>query len=190
MAHPDNGTLTPRCQMSARNPPSLPSVGRRWMPTPLKRADRSRPSVGRAHVPIPIPRFSDSSGRRAGGRRLTEFVDRRNDRSASGKRDSSAQRQTAQNRLQARNGRRGDTNATAKARQLRASRPSPGNLLVRTTAWWAWQDSNFQSDRYELASDDWASASSDRVPSQDDPSDWAGLRRGLHSEKTKKLFFS
>ena len=32
-------------------------------------------------------------------------------------------------------------------------------------------------------------ASSDRVPSQDDPSDWAGLRRGLDFEKTKKLFF-
>ena len=55
--------LTPRCRMPARNPPSLPSAGRRWMPTPLKRADRSRPSVGRAHAPIPIPRFSDSSGR-------------------------------------------------------------------------------------------------------------------------------
>ena len=52
--------LTPRCQMSARNPPSLPSVGRRWMPTPLKPADRSQPSAGPAHAPIPILRFSDS----------------------------------------------------------------------------------------------------------------------------------
>src|SRR6478672_7203078 len=40
------------------------------------------------------------------------------DRSASGKRDSSAQRQTSQNRLQARNGLRGDRNAAARARQL------------------------------------------------------------------------
>jgi hypothetical protein len=38
------------------------------------------------------------------------------DRSASGKRDSSAQRQTAQNRIQARNGVRGDRDAAAKAR--------------------------------------------------------------------------
>jgi hypothetical protein len=38
-----------------------------------------------------------------------------------GKRDSSAQRQTAQNHLQARNGLRRDRNAAAKARRLRAS---------------------------------------------------------------------
>jgi hypothetical protein len=43
---------------------------------------------------------------------------------------------TAQNRLQARNGLRGDQSADAKARQLRASWPSPGNLQVRKTAWW------------------------------------------------------
>ena len=80
------------------------------------------------------------------------------DRSASGKRDSSAQRQTAQNRLQARNGLRGDRNAAAKARQLRASWPSPGNLAVRKSAWWAREDSNLQPDRYEAGgSDDWAS---------------------------------
>ena len=60
-------------------------------------------------------------------------------RSASGKRDSSAQRQTAQNRLQARNGLRGDRDAAARARQLRASRPSPGNLAVRMNAWWRTQ---------------------------------------------------
>jgi hypothetical protein len=46
------------------------------------------------------------------------------DQSASGKRDSSAQRQIAQNRLRARNGRRGDRNAAAKARQLWAFCPS------------------------------------------------------------------
>jgi hypothetical protein len=73
------------------------------------------------------------------------------DRSASGKRDSSAQRQTAQNRLQARNGVRGDRNAAAKARQLRASWPSPGNLAVRKNAWWAREDSNLQPDHYEPA---------------------------------------
>ena len=50
------------------------------------------------------------------------------DRSASGKRDSSAQRQTAQNRLQARNGLRGDRNAAATARQWRAPWPSRGKL--------------------------------------------------------------
>ena len=71
------------------------------------------------------------------------------DRSASGKRDSSAQRQTAQNRLQARNGLRGDRNAAARARQLRALWPSPGNLAVRKSAWWAREDSNLQPDRYE-----------------------------------------
>jgi hypothetical protein len=58
------------------------------------------------------------------------------DQSASGKRDSSAQRHTAQNCLQARNGLRGDRNAAARARQLRAPWPSPGNLQVRKTAWW------------------------------------------------------
>ena len=47
-------------------------------------------------------------------------------RSASGKRDSSAQRQTAQNRLQARNGLRRDRNAAARARQLRALWPVSG----------------------------------------------------------------
>ena len=56
------------------------------------------------------------------------------DRSALGKRDSSAQRQTAQNRIQARNGLRGDRNAAARARQLRAPWPSPGNLQVRKIA--------------------------------------------------------
>ena len=74
------------------------------------------------------------------------------DRSASGKRDSSAQRQTAQNRLQARNGLRGDRNAAARARQLRAFWPSPGNLAVRKSAWWGWQDSNLRPDRYERTS--------------------------------------
>jgi hypothetical protein len=69
------------------------------------------------------------------------------DRSASGKRDSSTQRQTAQNRLQARNGLRGDRNATARARHLRASWPSPGNLVVRKSAWWAREDSNLQPHR-------------------------------------------
>jgi hypothetical protein len=49
------------------------------------------------------------------------------DQSASGKRDSSAQRQTAQNRIQARNGHRGGRNAAARARQLRAPWPSLGN---------------------------------------------------------------
>ena len=68
------------------------------------------------------------------------------DRSASGKRYSSAQRQNAQTRIQARNGLRGDRNAAAKARQLRASRPSPGNLAVRKNA--TRQDSNPQPDRY------------------------------------------
>jgi hypothetical protein len=70
-------------------------------------------------------------------------------RSASGKRDSSAQRQTAQNHIQARNGLRGDRDAAARARQLRASWPSPGNLAVRKSAWWAREDSNLQPDRYE-----------------------------------------
>ncbi len=46
----------------------------------------------------------------------------------------------------------GDGNAAAKARELRASRPSPGNLRVRKTAWWGWEDSNLQPDRYERAS--------------------------------------
>ena len=69
------------------------------------------------------------------------------DQSASGKRDSSAQRQTAQNRLQARNGLRGDRNAAAKARQLRASWPSPGNLQVRKTAWWPSQSCSNPSPR-------------------------------------------
>ena len=70
------------------------------------------------------------------------------DRSASGKRDSSAQRQSAQNRIHNRNGVRRDRNAAANARQSWASWQSPGNLAVRKNAWWAWQDSNFQSDRY------------------------------------------
>src|SRR6478735_1273277 len=73
------------------------------------------------------------------------------DRSASGKRDSSAQRQTAQNPLQARIGLRRDRNAAARARQLRL----PGRLreisAVRKSAWWARQDSNPLPDRYEPA---------------------------------------
>jgi|tagenome__1003787_1003787.scaffolds.fasta_scaffold13036950_1 hypothetical protein len=43
------------------------------------------------------------------------------------------------------NGLRGDRNAAA----IAASRPSPGNLPVRKTAWWAREDSNLQPDRYE-----------------------------------------
>jgi hypothetical protein len=35
-----------------------------------------------------------------------------------------------------------DRNAAAKARQLWASWPSPGNLAVRKTAWWTCEDSN------------------------------------------------
>ena len=58
------------------------------------------------------------------------------DRSASGKRDSSAQRQSAQKRILARNAVRGDRNVAANARQLRAPWPSPGNLAVRKNAWW------------------------------------------------------
>jgi hypothetical protein len=69
------------------------------------------------------------------------------DRSASGKRDSSAQRQTAQNRLQARNGLRGDRNAAARARQLRAPWPSPGNLAVRKSARWG-SESNHLPEHY------------------------------------------
>jgi hypothetical protein len=44
----------------------------------------------------------------------------------------------AQNRIQARNGVRVDRSAASKARQLRASWPSPGTLAVRKNAWWAW----------------------------------------------------
>jgi hypothetical protein len=73
------------------------------------------------------------------------------DQSASGKRDSSAQRQTAQNRLQARNGLRGDRNAAATARQWRAPWPSRGKPQVRKTAWWAREDSNLQPHHYERA---------------------------------------
>jgi hypothetical protein len=64
-------------------------------------------------------------------------------------RNSSAQRQTAQNRIQTGNGVRGDRKAAANARLLRASWPSPGNLAVRKNAWWGWEDSNLQPDRYE-----------------------------------------
>ena len=39
--------------------------------------------------------------------------------------------------------------AAARARQLRASWPSPGNLQVRKTAWWVRQDSNLHPDRYQ-----------------------------------------
>ena len=42
----------------------------------------------------------------------------------------------AQNRIQARNGVRVDRSAASKARQLRASWPSPGTLAVRKNAWW------------------------------------------------------
>ncbi len=70
-------------------------------------------------------------------------------RSASGKRDSSPQRQTSRNRGCVRNRLRRDRNAGAKARQWRAFWQSPGNLTVRKSAWWAREDSNLQPDRYE-----------------------------------------
>src|SRR5215467_6396446 len=67
----------------------------------------------------------------------------------SGKRDFRAQRQLAQNRLQAGKDLHGDRNADVGARQLRAFWKSRGNLAVRKSAWWAREDSNLQPDRYE-----------------------------------------
>jgi len=43
-----------RRRLSAPNPPSLPSAGRQWMPTPLKRADRGRLTPFSAPSPWPL----------------------------------------------------------------------------------------------------------------------------------------
>ena len=76
---------------------------------------------------VPVGQPGNEVGRASSPTRLIGTEAFTTGGSASGKRYSSAERQNAQNRMQARNGLRGDGNAAAKGRQLRASRP-PGNL--------------------------------------------------------------
>jgi hypothetical protein len=41
-------------------------------------------------------------------------------------------------------------NAFTNRRQFEAIRTEPGNLRLRRTAWWGWEDSNFQPNDYQL----------------------------------------
>ena len=41
-------------------------------------------------------------------------------------------------------------NACTNRRQFGAIRNEPGNLRLRKTAWWGWEDSNFQPNDYQL----------------------------------------
>jgi hypothetical protein len=41
-----------------------------------------------------------------------------------------------------------ETNARTKTRQFGAICTTPGNLCLRKTTWWGWEDSNFQPNDY------------------------------------------
>ena len=43
-----------------------------------------------------------------------------------------------------------DKNACTNPGQFGAIRTQPGNLCLRRTAWWGWEDSNFQPNDYQL----------------------------------------
>jgi hypothetical protein len=42
-----------------------------------------------------------------------------------------------------------ETNARTKTRQFGAICTTPGNLCLRKTAWWGWEDSNLQPNDYQ-----------------------------------------
>jgi hypothetical protein len=45
-------------------------------------------------------------------------------------------------------------NACTNRRQFGAIRTEPGNPRLRRTAWWGWEDSNFQPNDYQPSIDD------------------------------------
>jgi len=68
--------------------------------------------------------------------------------SAVGKRNFPGQRQRPRNGPCNSMGRLQRQNACTNRRQFGAIRTEPGNLRLRRTAWWGWEDSNFQPNGY------------------------------------------
>jgi hypothetical protein len=69
--------------------------------------------------------------------------------SAVGKRNFPGQRQRPRNGPCNSVGRLQRQNACTNRRQFGAIRTEPGNLRLRKTAWWGWEDSNLQPSGYE-----------------------------------------
>src|SRR6516164_1416362 len=70
--------------------------------------------------------------------------------SAVGKRNFPGQRQRPRNGPRNSMGRLQRQNACTNRRQFGAIRTEAGNLRLRKTAWWSWEDSNFQPNDYQL----------------------------------------
>ena len=130
----------------------------KWSPRRRKRSRKSPPIAGSLAVSGKSSESKDcvvfsaaAQGTQPGSRRSTQLSERNEaergrsrwpDRFASGKRNSLAQRQTAQNRRQ----------VSAETRELRGPWPSPGNPQVRRTAWWARQECR---TRYQTVMSPW-----------------------------------
>jgi hypothetical protein len=69
--------------------------------------------------------------------------------SAVGKRDFARQRQRAPKGPWKSNRQIAETNRCTNARGFGAIRAELGNLCLRKTAWWGWEDSNFQPNDYQ-----------------------------------------
>src|SRR4029077_17738106 len=68
---------------------------------------------------------------------------------AVGKRNFPGQRQRPRNASFKPIGRLQRQNACTNRRQFGAIRTEPGNPRLRRTAWWGWEDSNFQPNDYQ-----------------------------------------
>ena len=70
--------------------------------------------------------------------------------SVSGKRDFAARDETAETAAQRQVSRLWRSASTWIPRQFGAICTTPGNLCLYGTAWWGWEDSNFQPNDYQL----------------------------------------
>jgi hypothetical protein len=70
--------------------------------------------------------------------------------SVSGKRDFAGQRRRRRKGPSHSIDRQQRQTARTKTRQLGAICTTPGNLCLHETAWWGWEDSNFQPNDYQL----------------------------------------
>jgi hypothetical protein len=69
--------------------------------------------------------------------------------SVSGKRDFAGQRQRRRTGPSHSTDRQQRQSARTKTRQFGAIYTTPGNLCLMATAWWGWEDSNFQPNDYQ-----------------------------------------